>query len=374
MQLPRHTNGLTKIKEMRYNLTNKYKSTNYLGFLIVFLIFFVFLSACGRKSPPVPPGSLTPKKITDLSYKCTAKGVELSWSAPQRNNDGSPVNKIDSFLLFKAELPPGDSCRDCPIKFDPPIEIPFNANPEERKKMIYEDRTVSKDRLIIYEVIASKGNFGKSERSNRINISWHPPSKPPENIFLKKETDNSIRISWKAPDKWSDGTQITQPLFYNVYSIWFNDEWKHIGIARNDTFFTHKEPQRGLQKKYRVTAVLNYKGTIIESDPSEIAQLTEKDKTPPAPPKGLVATFENGKTELLWQENSDEDLLGYFIYRVNPDGLIDKLNEMPVSIPRFTDKNIFRDGKYQYYVTAVDNADPSNQSKPSNRVKLEIFK
>jgi hypothetical protein len=374
MRLLRHTSGLKKIKKTMCNILKISGKIQNFNFLLIIFIISIFLTSCGRKAPPVPPGTLVPQKITDLSYKCAEKGVELNWTVPQRNNNGSPVNKIDSFLLFKAELSHGDSCKDCPIKFDPSIEIPFNANPENRKKMIYEDRIVNKDKLFIYEVVASKGLFGKSERSNRLIMSWHPPSMPPEKIELKKVDNNNIRISWNAPEKWSDGAQISYPLFYNVYALWYNDEWKRVGVARKETFFTHKEPPKGLQNKYRVTAVLNYKGSIIESEPSEISKLTENDTAAPAPPKGLVATFENGKTDLLWQENSEEDLRGYFIYRVNPDGFIDRLNEKPLLIPRFTDKNIFKDGKYQYYVTAVDNAEPSNQSKPSNRAKIEIFK
>jgi len=356
-----------------FNISKISKNILKYNFLLIILIISVFLlTSCGRKAPPVPPGTLIPQKIKDLAYKCTDKGVELNWTVPQRNNDGSPVNKIDSFFLFKAEIV-GDTCKDCPVKFEQPIEIPFNADPEKRKKMIYEDRIVSKDKLIIYEVVASKGLFGKSERSNRLIISWHPPPMPPENIKLKKEV-NSIVISWDPSKKYTDDTIIEKELIYNVYTPGFSDEWKLAGISRKSNDFTHKELQRGIQKKYKVTAVLNYKGTIIESEPSETASLTEKDTTAPAPPKGLVATFEKDNTDLLWQENSEEDILGYFVYRVNPDGLIDRLNQMPVSIPRFTDKNIFHDGKYQYYVTAVDNAEPSNQSKPSNRIKIEIFK
>ncbi|MBW2164230.1 MAG: hypothetical protein JRF43_07280, partial [Deltaproteobacteria bacterium] len=77
--------------------------------LIIF-VFCILLASCGRKAPPVPPGTLRPKVIKDLSYKIIPDGIELKWSIPVRNRDGSPLVRIKGFRLLKAEIPLKEYC------------------------------------------------------------------------------------------------------------------------------------------------------------------------------------------------------------------------------------------------------------------------
>ena len=101
--------------------------------------------------------------------------------------------------------------------------------------------------------------------------------------------------------------------------------------------------------------------------------MVPRDFIPPAPPKGLVAVQTGRGIELLWQQNSEIDIAGYRVYRREPGGLITLLNRKPVREPRFIDRDPLETGKYSYWVTAVDNAQPPNESGMSSIVSIQVY-
>ena len=98
------------------------------------------------------------------------------------------------------------------------------------------------------------------------------------------------------------------------------------------------------------------------------------DIIPPAAPVGLVAVRSADGTKLFWQEETESDISGYIVYRKGPDKLIDKLNNKPLPVSRFLDRTILPSGLYSYWVTAVDKADPPNESPLSDIAEVEVVK
>ncbi|HID97981.1 MAG TPA: hypothetical protein EYP57_07330 [Thermodesulfobacteriaceae bacterium] len=331
------------------------------------------ISSCGRKGPPVPPGTLRPKAIDDLSYTIQSDGIELNWTIPVRNRDGSPLPRIKAFELFKAESPLEDACAECPPQYEPPIVIPFNAKPEEARNMYYEDRTLVTGNMYTYQVRTVKGLFNKSDLSNKVSIAWHVPPDPPADL-VARAVRNATVLSWKPPQKWADGTPVDSNLVFRVYrSRMDEDNWKaERGFVSQPEYL---DPMSGksVQYKYRVTAVMNYYGTLIESLPSRDTTPHLFETVAPEAPTSLVGVSSDRGVELLWQENAAADVAGYLVYRKGPDGLIDRLNHDPVTAPRFVDRTVLPGGRYEYWVTAVDGADPPNESLPSAVVKVNLI-
>ena len=340
----------------------------------------LLLGGCGRKGMPVPPGTIRPTAIKDLSYRITPNGVELSWTVPIRNRDGSPIEGIKGFDLLKAKAPVNETCEGCPPEFGHPIEVPFEAKPEKARKMYYEDRTLSPGTRYIYEVRTVKGWLNISDPSNRISFAWHVPPTAPTRL-MAQPTQDGIYISWLPPATWSNETPVDRPLSYRIYRTKADkDNWKPIHELVNANGFFDLSVKRGEKYSYKVSAVLIYHGTEIEGPQSQEATAQPRPIKPPRAPEGLVAVYHNMApnggygVELLWQENSESDLAGYFVYRRDKDGLIDKLNHTPVAISRFIDRTILPQGTYEYWVTAVDQARPPNESPPSRPASVEIMR
>ena len=335
-----------------------------------FFIVLLFFTGCGRKTQPVPPGTIRPKAINDLKYRISQEGVELTWSVPIRNRDGTPIYYLASFQLFKSEAPVEEKCPGCPPRFGVPIKIPFDARPEEAKKMIYEDRTLKTGMFYTYEVRTVKGWLSISDPSNRVFFAWHIPPAPPHNVSASPIPEG-LHVSWNAPVLWTDGARLDKSISYRVFrSRLGEDDWKDISGVIQVTGFDDVKLKKGLRFKYMVRAVFDYYKTMIQSEPSEWVEAYPKDTTPPSRPSGLVAISGKRGVELLWQENTEEDLSGYIVYRIDKRGLVDRINKEPVGVPRFLDRTNLPAGMYSYRITAMDRS--FNESRPSKPVSVKI--
>lgn len=102
-----------------------------------------------------------------------------------------------------------------------------------------------------------------------------------------------------------------------------------------------------------------------------------EDNTPPAVPVGLSGTIDkHGITQLTWQENKDDDLMGYRIFRSN--SLQEEFVELThtlLTTPAFTDTVVVRvlNKKIYYRAVAVDkNYNASDFSSPLALTKPDV--
>lgn len=138
-------------------------------------------------------------------------------------------------------------------------------------------------------------------------------------------------------------------------------------LSANALLFTDEKPM--MSNYYKVFAI-NNENDSIASHPA-LGQLA--DEEPPAVPKGLVGKIDTtGKVILTWDKNTEKDLKGYRIYKMNT------LTEEPVEVvTRFILENTYTDTiplstlteDIYYTINAVDNN--YNNSKQCTPVKLK---
>ncbi len=91
------------------------------------------------------------------------------------------------------------------------------------------------------------------------------------------------------------------------------------------------------------------------------------DSTPPATPTGLVATASDNQVALDWDDNAENDLLGYIVYRSTVmGGPYGTLTGSPIFPSSLTDTSAINGTTYYYVVSAVDISD--NESPLSAEV------
>ncbi|MCD6119129.1 PKD domain-containing protein [bacterium] len=93
--------------------------------------------------------------------------------------------------------------------------------------------------------------------------------------------------------------------------------------------------------------------------------------TPPEAPTGLIATPGDGVVYLDWNDNTEEDLLGYDVYQsTNPDfPSVVPVNEEPVAVSEYTAIELENETTYYFWVKALDDATPHLKSPFSSRVE-----
>ena len=167
-----------------------------------------------------------------------------------------------------------------------------------------------------------------------------PPAAP---MDLEAEPgDGIVNLSWAANTEddlagynlYRDGDLMAEGLAETAYS--------DLGVTNDSTY------------SYSVTA-LDTSGN--ESSASRPVEATPRDRTPPAEPGGLTAAAGNGFISLDWNDNTEDDLAGYNLYR-NGELLSDGLDESA-----YNDNDVVNGVTYTYVVTATDHN--GNESTPS---------
>ncbi len=339
---------------------------------ILFMCLFLLPVSCGRKRAPVPPGTLRPERIKDLSYKITAKGVILSWTVPVRNHDGSPLSHVKEFRLYKAEVPIQGGCLDCPPRYEEPISVRLDSKPEPGQKISYEDTTLRPGYYYIYQVRTVKNLLNVSDLSNKISFAWHCPPDAAQNLTAKV-SEKGILIKWLPPAKFQDGLPLKGPLKYRILRK-FDDEktWTTLRKGVKETSYMDKIRRTYRYAEYKVIPVFSYHGTDIPGRPSLPLLVRAKGFGHLKAPVLLDVRKDPEGIAVLWSKTKRYDISGYNIYRKDPSKIIFKLNLHPIKTTSFTDRTSLPPGRYGYFVTAVDDSYPPNESPPSKIIYIDI--
>jgi hypothetical protein len=152
-----------------------------------------------------------------------------------------------------------------------------------------------------------------------------------------------------------------------------------VNIIRNGDFllsrentFSDKEFKFGEHYFYSVRAVSRRWGLTGESSDSQKLEIIPLDTFPPLAPVGLSAITGAGIVSLSWNPNKEKDLFGYKIYRrQEEDSTFTVLNNgEPLPKTIFQDDKVTPGNVYIYYITALDNAKPPNESEKSEEIKI----
>jgi uncharacterized protein len=141
--------------------------------------------------------------------------------------------------------------------------------------------------------------------------------------------------------RWSKDTLDFEPDFvgYNIYKgptddgpfYRLNEEL----IGKNETNFIDIYFKVDIETYYKVCAV----DTAGNEGCSFSLSAFYRDTIPPAIPTGLIATIDSsGIVTLTWDENTESDLLGYFVFASNePESDFVKITGDPITVNKFID-------------------------------------
>lgn len=249
---------------------------------------FVYVGLEDRK--PVP-------KIYDLQAVFGNRAVVLSWE--RENFDGI----YNSFIVEKSS----DGGKTYMPVSDEPI---INASKDEidKSRRAYKLDSLAENNKTYYYRVKGITAFGEtSPPSDSVSGSGFMPIAAAPN-FTKWTTDNvKVDLEWQFP---SQGTEITG--FRIERSRSENGPYQVIESAKlNDRSYEDEKPLA--TNYYRVVA---YNSRSQRSSFPVLVQL--EDSIPPVIPNGLSGLIDSvGTVALTWDQNAEDDLLGYRIYRSN---------------------------------------------------------
>ncbi len=240
--------------------------------------------------------------------------------------------------------------------------------------MLFIDREVRSGATYTYRV--SFINFeGKEFQSADKQCTVRAARIPEPPFEVKAEPgDGNVKIVWKYKPlepgfdylvvgfniyrKSQDQAEFTK--INPVLFMWQEDKTDRIDL----------EVTNGVRYTYYVTAV-----DLIgkESKPSNYAEATPVDRTPPRIPEGLVAIAAKDRIIVGWRMNLELDLSHYNVFRGRSlEDEFKKINPTPIpaDLPYFEDTNVKPGKPFFYKIQAVDKN--GNESKLASAVSAVI--
>lgn len=333
------------------------------------------LPGCGRKGSPVVPQRRTPAAVQQLQAQIAAGGIVLSWIRPAANTDGSRLTDLREFLLSRAVQSPEDRAAGTPTEFSLLATVaadqPANAtvlgewyafrDPED-------PAAVPPGSTVSYRV-ESVNSRGRPGPPAAISIESLPAPGAPMDLRARPG-DGVVELAWLAP------TGVPAPQGYNVYrggepGVYGPAPLNSIPVR--EPRFLDGTVSNGITYHYVVRSVAGDGPPFRESRNSTEVAATPEDQTAPAPPSGLAAVPFAGGVSLVWDPSSEADLLGYQVYRREPETLTPiRLTRDPIATTTFTDRSVRAGAAYLYSITAVDRSPRRNESAPSAEVEVRL--
>ncbi|MDU9050207.1 MAG: fibronectin type III domain-containing protein [Candidatus Electrothrix sp. Rat3] len=331
------------------------------------------LSGCGYKNDPVAPQALVPVPINDLRYELTDKGAVLHWSYPTRTVGGDELTEIDSFMLYRAEVPTADYCDTCPVPFGSPIKVDGGLIPERegQRAASYEIGLLRPAHKYFFKVHSRTGWLTPSADSNQVSFTWETPPAVPQNLAAKA-SDSMVSLRWQPVSGYVDGSKADN-IKYQVSRQEDKGSFKNIGDLLTEPEYVDTEVSGGHEYTYRVQALSEYDGDMVASEFSKIYQTEVIDLFAPATPENVTTARTATSVKVFWDQGEEADLAGYRIYRRlgNEDdpAMIGEV-KMPYNI--YEDTEAPDENMYVYYsVSSFDKSDPPNESERSAEVEAE---
>ena len=393
------------------------------------------VSGCGKKGPPLPPYVRVPAAVGQLTARRVGDDVVLSLTLPAQNIDQStPVNlgRVDVYgytgraappaprftevahlvekIEMTAEAPAATTVRDI-LTPDELVEGPALARSSTRETstakeppdqsrtplkryyiaVAYSDRGRPGPPTAVVEVALTSLPDAPAEvramyNAEAVTVSWDP-SGGLLGFFLDRVPLPSASPLDDGPPATEAGMLPPGPTRYNIYREVAPASDTAEAADKTASFsqsllltsmpvdgFTFMDPLQsdGRRRCYAVSAVRGRNERTVEGHASMPACVTTIDVFAPAPPKGLSPIAVEGAISLVWEANTENDLLGYLVLRGEEGSeTLARITDDAVKETRYTDQTVKPGVRYVYAVSAVDSRSPQpNISPESERVEI----
>lgn len=349
------------------------------------LIAAVLLASqgCGKRGPPRAPIRSLPLLAREVQVRQIGEQVIVTAAIPRERADGTPTRPETTVRVLRMPagvtfMPGAVSPRYLMSRFTKEANALVTLTGADRDRaapggrLEYADGTAlagasGPGTRFLYAVEVSDRPGRRGTISMPIAIEVAPAPAAPVGLRLEG-AEGEVRLVWEGA-----GSGVR----YNVYRTGGGDSGpaeRPLNAAPIDAAqYLDRTFRYGETWVYTVRAVATSATGTRESAPTNAASITPRDVYPPRGPTGLAVAVEGRVIKVYWFPNDEADLGGYRVYRRQKESeefaMIEVVDAAATS---FGDGTVLPGVRYDYRVTAIDRADPPNESPPSDEARETV--
>ncbi len=374
-------------------------------------------SGCGKKGPPLPPLRPVPGRIADVTARRVDDRVELRFTIPAANADGTRPVDLARVEIYGRSTPAGSvrPTRQQIIAADAlagrvpvagPEETPgagpapgsvftfvdaLAAHPPQPLTLTPQQAAAAQAtaavrpagaggqagaagqpapatpaaapappmRYYLLQAVSTHGRAGAS--SDLISVPLTPPPDPPHDVALTYD-ERELHV------RWSTGAAGEQFAVYSAGPGGAALEPTPLSDAPLSSPDFSMPVAFGHELCVSVRALQVTGPVRVDSAATVPACVAPVDTFPPPAPANLHAVVDQGAVNLIWDPVTAPDLSGYVVLRGDGAGeTLQPLMAAPIAEATYRDTTTKSGVRYVYAVVAVDRSVPPNRSDESNR-------
>lgn len=353
------------------------------------LMLVLVTGACGKKGNPLPPLRPVPTRILDLTAVRTPGRVELRFTVPTANLDGTTpvvVDHVDIYRMVEVPdtpPPPAGQVADArnlrttlPVRQPPPPDGSTPAVPTSALVPAPGDVATFTDDITdleqqgvgaIYYVavpVATPGRGRNGPPTPIANVSLGTVPAAATGVELVNDERN-VRVSW---------TPSGVGQLFRVYRVPADPAAQPElltpePIAASDVSLP---VVFGAELCVSVRTLAVSGAVTLEGASTPPACVTPVDRYPPAAPAGVRVVQEGAGATIIWEAVDAPDLGGYVVLRATGGGDLVPVTTAPVRETTYRDASVQIGTTYTYAVQAVDTAAPPNVSATSGSETITV--
>lgn len=351
------------------------------------LVILSSAGACGKSGPPLPPLRPLPGRIADAALQRIDDRVEIRFTVPAANADGTTPAAIERVEIYglsqPAATPPPTlaqltvpknlksrvNVRRPPKEGETPPLAPAGAtvDPLPGDVRTFEDAVAANERgadapTRYYVVVAVTGRERRGSPSPIMAVPLGTEPAAPTDLAVTND-EKEIKVSWSAGSATA----------FRVYDAASPAAPPISGAAPIQAAAFAAPVVFDQERCFVVRAVTVTGAATVVGPPSAPACATPVDTFPPPAPDELRAIPEDGAVALSWNAVTAADLGGYLVLRGDGSGdTLLPLMTAAIDATNYRDTTVPRGQTYTYVVVAVDSSPKHNQSAHSNRQTVTV--
>ena len=326
------------------------------------LTLFSFMLACGKRTPPLPPIERVTQRV-EISGFQRGNQVRLAWTMPARNAPDGSILNISRADVYRLAEPLNSTQSLTEEEFASRstliASVKISDDDFARKTLNYFDTLdfAGQDIRLRYAVRFVNASGSKAAFSNFLLIEPAAKIAAAPSLLPIQVTQEELRVNWRSPESNIDGSKPVNILGYNIYRASEKEITAKLlnptPVTSNE--FLDKSFEFDLNYKYFVRAVsLGTNAEPVESQESNIVEISPKDTFAPSAPTGITLAATPNTISIFFASNNEKDILGYQIFRSTDQTNWQKLNDKPLPTNTFQDTKVESGKTYYYYLIAVD--------------------